>query len=93
MNKKPCHKSSIVALKRIEGQIRGIQKMIEEERYRVDILNQLRSVVRAIGSVQKKIYRGHLMSGVTETLTGNSEAEKQKKVDEILDLLGKHNGG
>ncbi|MCK5083132.1 MAG: metal-sensitive transcriptional regulator, partial [Candidatus Omnitrophica bacterium] len=52
MNKKPCHKSSIVALKRIEGQIRGIQKMIEDERYCVDILNQLRSVVRAIGSVQ-----------------------------------------
>jgi DNA-binding FrmR family transcriptional regulator len=93
MNKKPCHKNNIVALKRIEGQIRGVQKMIEEERYCVDILNQLRSIVRAIGSVQKKIYRGHLMSCVTETLTGSSESEKQKKIDEILDLLGKHNGG
>lgn len=93
MNKKPCHKSNIVALKRIEGQVRGVQKMIEEERYCVDILNQLRSIVRAIGSVQKKIYQGHLKACVTETLTGDSEFEKQKKIDEILDLLGKHAGG
>lgn len=89
----PCHKENVVALKRIEGQIRGVQKMIEKGRYCVDILDQLRSVVRAIGSVQKKIYRRHLMACVTETLKEGSETEKNEKVDEILELLDKHNGG
>lgn len=93
MNKTPCHTTNVVALKRIEGQVRGVQKMIEDGRYCVDILHQLRSVSRAIGSVQKKIYKEHLMTCVTETLVGSSVAEKHKKVEEILELLGKHSGG
>lgn len=93
MHKNPCHKGNILALKRIEGQVRGIQDMIENGRYCVDILNQLRAVNRAIGSVQKTIYKSHLESCITETLRGDSTEEKQKKIDEILDLLSKHNGG
>jgi len=93
MNRHPCHKENIIALKRIEGQIRGVQKMIEAGRYCVDILNQLRSVTRAIGSVQKKIYKRHLEHCVTAALKGNSEVEKQKKINEVLDLLSKHNEG
>ena len=93
MSKNPCHKDKIVALKRIEGQIRGVQKMIDEGRYCVDILNQLRSVVRAIGSVKKKIYKNHLEHCVIDAIKGDSEMEKRKKIDEVLDLLSKHNGG
>ena len=93
MNKCPSHKENIVALKRIEGQIRGVQKMIEEGRYCVDILNQLRSVVKAIGAVKKKIYRNHLEHCVIDALKGDSETEKRKKIDEVIDLLSKHNGG
>ena len=93
MSKNPCHKENITALKRIEGQIRGVQKMIEEERYCVDILNQLRSVVKAIGAVKKKIYRKHLENCVTDALKGNSAAEKQKKIDEVINLLSKHEEG
>ncbi len=92
MKKHPCHKESIVALKRIEGQVRGVQSMIEEGRYCVDILNQLKSVVKAIGGVQKKIYKRHIMECVTETFRKGDTADKQQKVDEILDLLGKHVG-
>ncbi|HQP09866.1 MAG TPA: metal-sensitive transcriptional regulator [Candidatus Omnitrophota bacterium] len=90
MTSYPDHTENIVALKRIEGQIRGVQKMIEEGRYCVDILHQLRSVIRAIASVQKTIYKKHLLHCVTESLSGQSASDKQKKIDEILDLLGKH---
>ena len=92
MSKNPSHKNTIVALRRIEGQIRGVQKMVDDQRYCVDILNQLRSVVRAIGSVKKKIYKTHLEHCVTEALRGNSESERRKKIDEVLDLLTKHEG-
>ena len=92
MTTNPSHTENIVALKRIEGQIRGVQKMIEEGRYCIDILNQLLSIIRAIGSVQKKIYKKHLIGCVTETLRGDSSSDKQQKVDEILDLLGKQIG-
>ncbi|MCG8430424.1 MAG: metal-sensitive transcriptional regulator [Candidatus Omnitrophica bacterium] len=92
MRKNPCHKANITALRRIEGQIRGIQKMIEEERYCVDILSQLRSVVRAIGAVKKNIYKKHLENCVIETLKGNSAIEKQRKIEEVLELLTKHDG-
>lgn len=81
------HEEQLVFLKRIEGQIRGVQKMIEEKRYCVDILTQLDSTVGAILRVEDKIFRKHLESCVTQALKGKSELEKQKKIDEIMGLL------
>ncbi len=92
MKNNPSHKENIVALKRIEGQIRGIQRMIEEERYCVDILIQMRSVIKAIMSVKNKIYQRHLEHCVVDSLKGKSDAEKKKKIDEIIDLLSKKIG-
>ena len=83
----PSHNDQVVALKRIEGQVRGIQKMIEENRYCVDILTQLNSIVGAIQKVQDQILDRHLKSCVLTSLTGKSESEKQKKIDEILFIL------
>ncbi|MFH1359730.1 MAG: metal-sensitive transcriptional regulator [Candidatus Omnitrophota bacterium] len=88
----PDHAAQIVSLRRIEGQIRGIQKMIEDKRYCVDVLIQLRSVVKAIGSVREKILRRHLEHCVKDALQGKSEAERQKKIDEVINLLSRHNG-
>ncbi|NOZ69614.1 MAG: metal-sensitive transcriptional regulator [Deferribacteres bacterium] len=81
------HEEQLVSLKRIEGQIRGVQRMIEEKRYCVDILTQLHSIVGAVLRVEGKILRKHLEGCVTEALRGRSEAEKQKKIDEIMDLI------
>ncbi len=84
---KTTHEEQMVSLKRIEGQIRGVQKMVEEERYCVDILTQLHSVVGAILNVEDKILTKHIEGCVTETLKGKSKLEKQKKIDEIIDLI------
>lgn len=83
------HAEQLVFLKRIEGQIRGVQKMIEEKRYCIDILIQLHSIVGAILRVEDKILSRHLEGCVMQALKGKSEIEKQKKMDEIMGLLKK----
>jgi len=82
-----AHNEQLIALKRIEGQVRGVQKMIEEKRYCVDILTQLSSVSGALSRVQDKVLQRHLKGCVTSALKGKSESEKQKKIDEIIGLL------
>ena len=93
MKQLTTHQEQLVFLKRIEGQIRGIQRMIEEERYCVDILTQLHSIVGAILRVEDKVFRKHLDGCVTQALKGKSETEKQKKLDEITDLIRRFRRG
>ena len=81
----PSHKGQLASLSRIEGQIRGIAKMIEEEKYCIDILNQIKAIKSALATVEGKILRNHLKACVKETL--NSEQEFDQKVDEILKTL------
>ena len=56
----PSHKKELSSVRRIEGQLRGIAKMIEEEKYCVDILNQIKAVRKSIASVEGKILKTHL---------------------------------
>ena len=83
------HSAQIVRLNRIEGQIRGISKMIQEERYCVDILTQIRSASSALAKVQENIFKGHLESCVKDSLEGSDSQDRQAKVDEILDILSR----
>lgn len=87
MDQPTTHQEQLVFLKRIEGQIRGVQKMIEEKRYCLDILTQLHSIVGAILRVEDKIFKKHLEGCLIRALKGKSELEKQKKLDEVVDLL------
>ncbi len=83
------HSAQIVRLNRIEGQIRGISKMIQEGRYCVDILTQIRSASSALAKVQENIFKGHLESCVRDSLSGDDQRDKEDKVNEILDILSK----
>ena len=83
------HTVQIPRLNRIEGQIRGISKMIQEERYCVDILTQIRSASSALAKVQENIFKGHLESCVRDSLTGDDTQDREKKVDEILEILSR----
>ena len=87
MKKNPSHKDNIVALRRIEGQVRGVQKMIEDGKYCIDILNQINAVKGALGRVEEKILKKHFQHCVTDAIKGTSEQEKQQKLDEILKLI------
>lgn len=86
----PDHKRNLHALKRIEGQIKGIQKMIEDRRYCVDILTQISAVSSALMSVQDKVMQGHLNCCVQSAIKGKSDLERQNKIDEIFKLLKKY---
>lgn len=83
--KHPCHKEQIPNLKRIEGQIRGITKMIDDDKYCIDILNQVKAVKNAITSVEGKILKTHLKECVKDAL--KNEKEFDVKVEEILKTL------
>lgn len=85
----PSHTENIVALKRIEGQIRGIQKMVEGQQYCVDILNQIHAVISALARVEDKILEKHFENCVANALQGKSAADKKHKLAEIMQLISR----
>ena len=89
MAKKTRHTEEIHSLKRIEGQVRGLQKMIADGRYCVDILIQLHSTMGALSGVRDRVFKKHLEGCVTHALMGGSEIEKRKKIDGVIRLLKK----
>jgi len=89
MAQNPDHQDNIVALRRIEGQIRGVQKMIENRKYCIDILNQILAVKGALARVEEKILQKHFQHCVTTAMTRSSEKQKQQKLDEILKLINR----
>ena len=82
--KNPCHKDQISSIRRIEGQIRGIERMIDNGEYCIDILNQLKAAKNSLTSVEGKILKTHIEDCVKESLSGR---EFEEKVDEIIKTL------
>lgn len=76
-------------LKRIEGQIRGIHNMINENRYCMDVLTQLSSVSSAVHRVEDIVLRRHLDSCVSEAIKSGSDISKKEKLDEVMEFLCK----
>jgi DNA-binding FrmR family transcriptional regulator len=87
MKKGMNHQDKLVSLRRIEGQIRGIHRMIEDRRYCVDILYAVGAAIGALRNVESKILKDHLNACVKTALTGKSRSEKEKKIQEIYELL------
>jgi len=77
-------------LRRIEGQIRGLQRMVEEDRYCPDILVQLSSVQEALRAVSQALMRNHLRHCVTQAVRGNSKSAAEEKYDELIALIYTH---
>jgi len=76
-------------LRRIEGQVQGIQRMVEEDKYCVDILLQLAAVQGAVEQVQKLLLGQHLESCVVDAVRSGNVRDRQKKLDELLDVLAR----
>ncbi len=83
------HEEQLEFLRKIEGQVRGIQKMIQEKRYCVDIITQIHSIIGALYRVENEIFKKHIDGCVVSALKGKSESEKQKKIDEIIELISR----
>ncbi|MEA3225973.1 MAG: metal-sensitive transcriptional regulator [Planctomycetota bacterium] len=93
MKKNPSHDSNLVALRRIEGQVRGVQRMVEDRKYCIDILNQICAVRGALAKVEERILKGHFEHCVAGAFQGTSEKEKRQKLDEILKLINQTRRG
>ena len=89
MRQPTTHKEQLVFLKKIEGQVRGIQRMIEEKRYCVDIMTQIHSIIGALYRVENEVFKKHVQGCVVATLKGSSELEKDKKINEIVELVAR----
>ncbi len=76
-------------LKRIEGQVRGIARMVEEDRYCIDILTQMQAVKSALAKVESQILKDHATSCVVEAISSGDENEQKEKFDELVDLFEK----
>ncbi len=77
----------ISRLNRIEGQVRGISKMVAEGRYCIDILTQLQAVRAALGKVETAILQDHLGKCVEGAITSGDAVEQRAKVNELIQLL------
>ena len=76
-------------LRRIEGQVRGLQKMVEEERYCADVMTQISSVHEALRAVGRELMRNHLKHCATSAIrSGASEADAM--YDELVEMMYKH---
>ena len=87
------HEEQIVSLNKIAGQIRGIQRMVEEKRYCIDIITQIRSVIGALHRAEDEIFRKHVEGCVVTALKGKSEVEKMKKINEVVEIISRFRKG
>ena len=76
-------------LRRIEGQVRGLERMVEDERYCIDILTQISAVTTALDGVALKILEGHVEHCVSDALASGDEAEAEAKRRELLDAINR----
>lgn len=74
-------------LARIEGQVKGIRKMVENDRYCIDILTQTAAVVSALKGVEEIVMAHHLHTCVAHAMQHDAEKEKQEKMQEIMDVF------
>lgn len=79
-------------LNRIEGQIRGIQRMIDEDRYCGDVLAQFASAQQALRGAASVVTRNHLETCVTDALRSGNEEAARRSYDEIMSLLSRQIG-
>lgn len=83
-------KSSVTRLlKTARGQLEGILKMVEEDRYCVDISNQILATQAILAKTNKEILRSHITCCVKNAMESDNEQDKEKKIDELLSLLDK----
>jgi CsoR family transcriptional regulator, copper-sensing transcriptional repressor len=81
---------SVARLRRIEGQVRGVQRMVEEGRYCADILTQVSAIQEALRGVSKLLMRNHLEHCVTHALRSGDASATERVYGEVLDLMYKY---
>ena len=74
---------------RIEGQVRGLSRMVDEDRYCIDIVTQLSAVRAALRRVEEEILRDHVSHCVEHAIASGSKTDQRKKIAELMDVIGR----
>jgi DNA-binding FrmR family transcriptional regulator len=82
-------KSCATRLGRIEGQVRGIARMIEEDRYCIDVLTQLQAIKAALKRVEDEVLRDHVSRCVAHAIEKGDESEKKRMIDELIEVVAR----
>lgn len=82
-------KSTIDALNRIAGQVRGVGRMVEEERYCIDILHQIHAVKAALSRVENQILKSHAACCVEEAIASGDANLQRTKFNELVEIFAK----
>ncbi len=74
-------------LKSVEGHVRGVQRMVEDGAYCIDVVNQIVAIQRALKKVSSKVLDGHLHSCVTSAIQGDDVKERERVLSELMDVF------
>jgi len=85
-------RQALARIRRIVGQVQGIQRMVEDEKYCVDILLQISAVQGALEQVSKILMTRHIESCVVDSLKAGSERERARKIEELIEVFSRHSG-
>jgi DNA-binding FrmR family transcriptional regulator len=81
--------ATLKRLSRIEGQVRGVARMVEDDRYCIDIVTQIEAVRAALRRVEEEILRDHVAHCVEHAITSGDKADQRRKVAELMDVMGR----
>ena len=76
-------------LGRIEGQVRGLSKMVDEDRYCIDIVTQISAVRAALRRAEEEILRDHVAHCVEHAISSGNKADQRSKIAELMDVIGR----
>jgi DNA-binding FrmR family transcriptional regulator len=76
-------------LNRIEGQVRGLTRMLEEDRYCIDIITQISAVRAALRRAEEEILRDHVGHCIEEAIVTGNRAEQRRKIAELMEVVGR----
>ncbi len=83
---------ALARLRRIEGQVQGVQRMVEDDKYCVDIMLQISAIQGALEQVSKILMQRHIESCVMDSVKAGSARERSRKIDELISVFSRHGG-
>jgi DNA-binding FrmR family transcriptional regulator len=81
--------SALKRLQRIEGQVRGLIRMVEQDRYCIDIVTQISAARAALRKVEEEVLHDHVAHCVENAISSGNKAEQRRKVAELMEVLGR----
>jgi len=87
--RKDSKSSCAKRLSRIEGQVRGIARMIENDRYCIDVVTQIAAVRAALRRLQEEVLRDHVAHCVEHAIVSGNKTDQRRKIEELMSVIGR----